>query len=325
MLCLIVFAWLLILPALAAGATPESAKQEGKLVLYTAMQPEDSTKLVDVFRARYPFIGATFFRAGSAPLLNRILTEARANRFLFDVVSGKVSDLLLLQKRNLLGSIVSPELAFYSDKFRDKQNRWTDLYNNYYTIAYNTQRVKASEAPARWEDLLDLRWQDGKITLDPRSYDWYFGMVSAWGDDRTAEFMRKLNLHKPAFRDGNVLIANLLAAGEFPVAITYAHLVERLRARGAPVEWISVRPMIAAPIAIALAARPSHPNAANLFVDLALSKEGADLLNSMGRVPTRGDIAPSAKRLDPKSLDLVPLHVSSDEMDPEDFRKIFGL
>jgi len=48
-------------------------------------------------------------------------------------------------------------------------------------------------------------------------------------------------------------------------------------------------------------------------------------LNSMGRVPTRGDIAPSAKRLDPKSLDLVPLHVSSDEMDPEDFRKIFGL
>ena len=325
MLCLIVFAWLLILPALAAGATPEGAKREGKLVFYTAMQPEDSTKLVDVFRARYPFIGATFFRAGSAPLLNRILTEARANRFLFDVVSGKVSDLLLLQKRNLLGSIVSPELAFYSDKFRDKQNRWTDLYNNYYTIAYNTQRVKASEAPARWEDLLDLRWQDGKITLDPRSYDWYFGMVSAWGGDRTAEFMRKLNLHKPAFRDGNVLIANLLAAGEFPVAITYAHLVERLRARGAPVEWISVRPMIGAPIAIALAARPSHPNAANLFVDLALSKEGADLLNSMGRVPTRGDIAPSAKRLDPKSLDLVPLHVSSDEMDPEDFRKIFGL
>ena len=325
MLCLIVFAWLLILPALAAGATPESAKQEGKLVLYTAMQPEDSTKLVDVFRARYPFIGATFFRAGSAPLLNRILTEARANRFLFDVVSGKVSDLLLLQKRNLLGSIVSPELAFYSDKFRDKQNRWTDLYNNYYTIAYNTQRVKASEAPARWEDLLDLRWQDGKITLDPRSYDWYFGMVSAWGGDRTAEFMRKLNLHKPAFRDGNVLIANLLAAGEFPVAITYAHLVERLRARGAPVEWISVRPMIAAPIAIALAARPSHPNAANLFVDLALSKEGADLLNSMGRVPTRGDVSLSAKRLDPKALDLFPLHVSSDEMDPEDFRKIFGL
>ncbi len=64
---------------------------------------------------------------------------------------------------------------------------------------------------------------------------------------------------------------------------------------------------------------------ANLYVDLVLSKEGSELLKSMGRVPTRGDLPPSAKRLDPKVLDLFPLHVSSDEMDPEDFRKIFGL
>jgi len=32
MFCLIVFAWLLSVPALAAGATPEGAKWEGKLV-----------------------------------------------------------------------------------------------------------------------------------------------------------------------------------------------------------------------------------------------------------------------------------------------------
>ncbi len=329
MLYFVALAWLLAAPLVSAAARPEAAvetaKREGKLVLYTAMQPEDSTKLVELYRARYPFIEATFFRAGSAPLLNRILTESRANRVLFDVVSGKISDLLLLQKRGLLGKIVSAELPFYPDKFKDKQNRWVDLYNNYYTIAYNTQRVRASDIPGRWEDLLDPKWHDSKITLDPRSYDWFFGMVSAWGADKTNDFMRKLNLNKPAFRDGNVLIANLLAAGEFPVAITYAHLVERLRARGAPVDWIAVKPIITAPISIAVSARSSHPNAASLFVDAMLSREGADLLNAMGRVPTRNDVSPSAKRLDPKALDLVPLHVSSDEMDPEDFRKSFGL
>ncbi len=319
----------LLFPGLLLAASPDSilegAKKEGRLVLYTAMQPEDSTKLIELYRSHYPFVDATFFRAGSAPLLNRILTETRSNRLLFDVVSGKVADLLLLQMKGLLGRIISNELAFYPDKFKDKQNRWVDLYNNYYTIAYNTGRLKSGEIPARWEDLLDPKWSDGKIALEPRSYDWFFGMMTAWGRDKTNDFMRKLNLNKPAFRDGNVLIANLLAAGEFPVAITYAHLVERLRARGAPVDWISVKPMIAAPISIAVAARPSHPNAATLFADVVLSKEGADLLNSMGRVPTRSDVSPSAKRLDPKTLDLIPLHVSSDEMDPEDFRKIFGL
>lgn len=319
----------LLFPGLLLAASTDSildgAKKEGRLVLYTAMQPEDSTKLVELYRSRYPFVDATFFRAGSAPLLNRILTETRSNRVLFDVVSGKVADLLLLQMKGLLGRIISNELALYPDKFKDKQNRWVDIYNNYYTIAYNTGRLKSGEIPSRWEDLLDAKWNDGKIALEPRSYDWFFGMVTAWGREKTNDFMRKLNLNKPAFRDGNVLIANLLAAGEFPIAITYAHLVERLRARGAPVDWISVKPMIAAPISIAVAARPSHPNAATLFADMVLSKEGADLLNSMGRAPTRSNVSPSAKRLDPKTLDLIPLHVSSDEMDPEDFRKIFGL
>ena len=241
------------------------------------------------------------------------------------MVSGKVSDLLLLQKRGLLGKIVSTELPAYADKFKDKQSHWVDIYNNYYAIAYNRQRVQPVEIPARWEDLLDLRWEDGKIALDPRSYDWFFGMIGAWGRERGMEFMRRLRQQKPAFRDGNVLIANLLAAGEFPIAITYAHLVERLRMRGAPVDWVSLKPMVTAPISIAVPSRPMSPNAANLYVDLVLSKEGAELLKSMGRVPTRGDVQPSAKRLDPKALDPFPLHVSSDEMDPEEFRKSFAL
>lgn len=78
-------------------------------------------------------------------------------------------------------------------------------------------------------------------------------------------------------------------------------------------------------VSIALVARSTDPNAADLFVDMALSKEGSELLNAMGRVSTRNDVSPLAKRLDPKALDLIPLHVSSDEMDPEEFRKIFGL
>ena len=62
-------------------------------------------------------------------------------------------------------------------------------------------------------------------------------------------------------------------------------------------------PMVAAPISIAMPARP-HANAAGLFIDLTLTKEESDLLRSIDRVPTRTDVVPSAKRLDPKALDL---------------------
>jgi iron(III) transport system substrate-binding protein len=328
MLYSLLISFLLLFIGTARSAQEQSvaaAKKEGHLVLYTAMQPEDSTKVIELYRGRYPFVDATFFRAGSAPLLNRILTETRGNQFLFDVVSGKVSDLLLLQQKGLLGKISSGELQSYPEKFREAGSRWVDLYNNYYTIAYNTDRVKPADLPVKWEDLLDRKWDDGKITLDPRSYDWYFGMRGLLGPKKTHDFMSKLHSNKPAFRDGNVLIANLLAAGEFPLAITYAHLVERLRMRGAPVDWVVIKPMIAVPISVALPSRSPHPNAASLFMDLILSKEIAELLKTLGRVPTRADVTPSAKRLDPQSLDLVPLHVSSDEMDPAEFRMLFGL
>ncbi len=95
--------------------------------------------------------------------------------------------------------------------------------------------------------------------------------------------------------------------------------------RGAPVDWVPVKPMVAVPISIALPLRSPHPSAGNLFIDLILRKEGAELLKNMGRVSSRVDVVPSAKRLDPKSLALLPLHASSDEMDPEEFRMLFGL
>jgi len=313
----VMIALLLLLPEFGSAATMDAtvdgAKKEGKLILYTGMNQEDSTKLIALYRSRYPFVDVSFFRAGSTPLINRILTE-----------TGKVSDLLLLQKNGLLGKIVSSELVSFPERFKDKQNRWVDIYTNYYTIAYNTNLIKPSDVPSKWADLLDSSW-NSKIALDPRAYDWFFGLVVAWGSERANDYMRKFNQNRPTLRDGNPLIVSLLAAGEFPVAVTYAHSVERLRSKGAPVDWVPIKPMIALPIALGLSARPVHPSAANLFIDLVLSKEGSEAIKSMGRVPIRSDVQPSNKRLDPRTLDLIPLHVSSDEMDPEGFRATLGV
>jgi iron(III) transport system substrate-binding protein len=289
------------------------------------MQPEDTDRLIKQFRERYPFIEAKYFRAGSAPLTARIMTETRAGQHLADVISGKVSDLIFLKAKGVLGRLRSAELQAYQEKFKDPESGWVDLYTNYYAIGYNTKEVKEADIPRRWEDLLDPKWSQGKIALDTRSYDWFFGMLEALGRDRGTQFMRRLRDNRPTLREGNVLIANLLAAGEFPLAITYAHLIERTRSRGAPVDWLPLKPMIAVPISLAVPRRSPHPNAAELFVDLVLSKDGAAILRDMGRVPTRSDMEPSAKRLDPKSLDLFPLHVSGEELDPKEFRKIFGV
>ena len=58
---------------------------------------------------------------------------------------------------------------------------------------------------------------------------------------------------------------------------------------------------------------------------LELYQEIIEAIKFEGRVPMRSDVLLSARRLDPKEVDLFPVHVSSDEMDPKDFRDFFHL
>ena len=56
-------------------------------------------------------------------------------------------------------------------------------------------------------------------------------------------------------------------------------------------------PHYAIPALIGMTARAAHPNAAKLFVDFVLSKEGMLILRSFKRIPSRLDVEPIVARL----------------------------
>jgi iron(III) transport system substrate-binding protein len=83
------------------------------------------------------------------------------------------------------------------------------------------------------------------------------------------------------------LVAQLLAAGELSVCLTiYSGNADSIKAKGGPIDWVAVEPLVGRPQAIALAKNAPHPNAALLFADFVLSPEGQKLLGDMGRVPS---------------------------------------
>jgi len=67
----------------------EGAKKEGEIVWYTSMALDQSKPVADAFEKKYPFIKVTLFRSGGGALMNKVLTEARAGRYAFDVVGGR--------------------------------------------------------------------------------------------------------------------------------------------------------------------------------------------------------------------------------------------
>jgi len=302
----------------------DGAKKEGTLVWYMSASIEDARAILTAFNKKYPFLKTDFFRAGSARLFNRIMNEARAGKVLFDVVAVRGLETHQLVKAGLLQPYVSPESAAYPAGFKDSKGYWVDYFDSYNVIGYNTQLVARDQAPKSWEDLLDPKWK-GKIALDEENFSWYGAMTQKWGKEKTQRYMRALAKQDIQLRNGQTLIAQLMAAGEFSVAMVLAHRIEKMKEQGAPVAWVTtLDPVTVSLHPIGIAAKAPHLNVAKLFVDFILSKDGQQLLLSIERTPARPGID---TKMEARKLKLFPIPPELGERYEEfqkEFREIFG-
>ena len=213
------------------------AKKEGALVLYLSTNLTDANGLAQLYKSKYPFVNVDMFRADNEKLLNRVLTESATNKFNGDAIMISSFEVRVLLQKKLLQRYVSPHAQYYPEGFTDKDGYWTSVYSIPRVIAYNTKLVKPEVAPKGWEDILHARWKGG-FGLSDSATLWYTGFMKYLGEEKGRDFMRKLATQKPAFRDGESIVMQLLAAGEFPLGMVYSHQVATLKRRGAPVDWV---------------------------------------------------------------------------------------
>jgi iron(III) transport system substrate-binding protein len=304
----------------------EAAKKEGKLIWYTSANVTESKPLLDDFEKQYPFIKGEIFRASGEKVLNRTLTETRAGRSDFDVIT--INEVHELMDAKLLAPYRSPEAKNFIADFKDPNDYWSAVYVVYRTIGYNTRLLAEKDVPKQWEDLLDAKWR-GKISIDPEEYNWYSTLVKSWGKERTQKYMRALAKQEIQWRKGHTLIAQLISAGEFPLGLIYVHRIEEMKQRGAPIDWLNtVNPVVVTLNAAVLSPKPPHPNAARLFIDFLLSKPGQQRLRALRRIPARSDIETLSPRLEQSKLKLAiqPRETGAQYREAvKDFREIFGL
>ncbi|MBI4528953.1 MAG: extracellular solute-binding protein [Deltaproteobacteria bacterium] len=270
----------------------EGAKKEGQVVYYTGMNLDQATVFAQEFVKKYPFIKPEIFRSSGEKVLTKYLTEARAKTYRADVFQTSVIQIFQLKEQGLLQKYVSPESSAYPDGFKDLEGHWTAFYLLPYVIGYNTNIVPRKEAPRSYEDLLNVKWK-GKIGLEAEQYQWFFHLLKIMGREKGMDFMRRLATQDLQMRHGHSLLTQLVISGEIPISVVlYGNDVEDEKQRkGAPIDWVRFKgPTITAFNAISVPANPPHPNAAKLFVDFALSREGQQILQrSFRRVPARPD------------------------------------
>ncbi len=293
---LVVFNCLLAFTVQAAEVQ-QKAEAEGKVVFYASMTATDAKALVDGFKQLYPKIDGEFYRTSDSQLMEKILTESRAGKPFWDVVSETGFYGHLLKKRGMLETYDSPERKFFRDAYKDPQAFWTSIYTTYAVFGYNTKLVPKSGVPKSYEDLLKPEWK-GQIGIEQRAYEWFATtMRNMGGEENGLAFMRRLAQQLQP-RPGRTLIAQLVAAGEYKGSVSvYSQSYEILKGSGAPVDWTPLDPVYASIHPTGIAAKAPHPNAARLLIDFILSKKGQEILRSVKRIPDRIDTPPDPPRL----------------------------
>ncbi|MBC6470622.1 ABC transporter substrate-binding protein [Actinomadura alba] len=283
------------------------AEQEGTLNLYTSMTSDVASKVTEAFGDAFD-VEVNLYRAGSETVLQRILTEHGARYQGNDVVETNANELFALDKERILAKYdgerrqIVPEAGRFAG--------WTATRFNLFAPSWNTKLVPKGQEPKSWEDLADPKW-DGKLSLEISDYDWYLTLHGYWRKQgKTEAEVDKIfagMADGAMIAKGHTVQGELLSAGQFSVvASNYSYIVERARAKGAPVAYQPyVEPVVARPNGFGLMKSAKHPAAAMLFADWMLD-EGQKVLVGEGLTPAivEGD--------DPlKGVEIIPVDVKT--------------
>ena len=181
----------------------DQAKKEGEVVWYGTLTGGAIVgQIIKNFENKFPGVKVKYLRLGGASFVERIRSEARAGKYLWDVVTSEYIQFSELSKHVALARYASPDAAQISPRHRDPNGTWVSIYGAVATIAWNTRMVKPAEAPKDWKDLLDPRWKGKKIGLPVEAFQWYGGMVTYLGDKAGRDFMKALAAQDPQTQQG---------------------------------------------------------------------------------------------------------------------------
>jgi iron(III) transport system substrate-binding protein len=282
------------------------AKREGSLVLYSTMTLEDANPLLAAFEKKYG-IRVSMWRGVNQKLVQRSLAEARAGQHAVDVYEGSGPGLEILHREGLLEKFYSPAFADIPPEAFPRHGYYAPDNLLFTVMGYNTRLVKPEDVPRSYEDLLQPKWS-GKLGIEASNVAWFAAVAKAMGEEKGLAYFQKLAAMRPQVRNGHTLMAELVAAGEIPLVLTlYNQAVDKMKEKGAPIDWRPLPPAFGRADGIAVAKRAPHPHAALLLADFVLSPEGQRIIKERARVPVNRNVDSSFNTQVFRIIDLAAL------------------
>ncbi|MEK7215897.1 MAG: ABC transporter substrate-binding protein [Chloroflexota bacterium] len=296
-----------------------AAKAEGKLSLLTLSGP-GYRKGADAFTAAFPGIAVEMQQFSSAALYTpKVTDERKAGIYSFDVALTAVTSMLLTLRP--IGAFDPIRTAiFRPDVLDDKA--WRNGFeagfpDNEKNISYvmseeliprfivDTNQVKEGEVKSA-RDLLNPKWRGKMVLADVRqggSSPMLASFRENFGDDMVKQLLVD---QQPTFARDNRAIVEGVVRGRYAIGLgNVDSFLQSFRDEGAGQNVKGLNFTDAGAVATAgalfLMNRAPHPNAAKLFINWLLTKEGQTIWCNFNSWNSRRlDVPPSSEEIVPR-------------------------
>ena len=275
-----------------------AAKKEGRVVVAESGGAGAETRRLytEGFQKQFPEIRVDLtVSGGEGSIAPRMLTERKAGRFEWDVLTGgTTTPIEYLLPAGVLDPIrptlILPEVTD-SNKWFGGQFDFADKAGNYVLVfggyvkppfAFNPKLVSKKDIDSYW-DLLEPKWKGKTILHDPRRPGSGLAAVTFWygWGEKGKEFLRRYFTEQDVKLTGNYRQQlEWLARGDYMIGIGHNNSVmQEFLSKGLPLAQFTADDIkeanyvTAAIASVSLVNRAPRPNAAKVFINWMLTKE----------------------------------------------------
>jgi iron(III) transport system substrate-binding protein len=306
----------------------DAAKKEGgKVVVYGSIET-DTMDLVGAAFKKKTGLDIEFWRAASTKVMDRVLSESRTGKPLYDVVLTTTPPMEFMFNEGALARYDSPSGKFFPKEVMHP-NLGPQYRNAVIGILYHSGIIKPADAPKSLDDLLKPQYR-GKVVMPDASQhtttaQWLASLHKVMGSrERADKFIRDLAATKPLLVESLTPAGERVTTGETPIGIGFLKNVVFYGKKGVPIDYVRLGKFMGDGQAVALAAKPIHANAGKAFIDYFIGDEGLKIMAGIGEFVTRKGIYPPIADADKIELvEMIDMDKKTYAEKMAEYRKIF--
>lgn len=223
----------------------------------------------------------------------KLIAETAAGKNLTDARSFSLPDMTAFVGKDLFATYPTPAVerilprykGFLDERMKDKWLPWTWSSHG---ISYNSQMIKAEDAPKSWMDLCNPRYR-GQVSFEPAETNFLLSLYQMFGETNFDAFMKCMGENRPIVMKGHTTRLQLMLAGDHALQgdnfLYMGHLLHQKNPKKAPFAAVYEAPVLAHAAGMSITKYTAHPYAAALYTDWLLSDANQQFIVSIYRGP----------------------------------------